>query len=441
MLAQRVLTSRPAAPLLACCAIICATALLACGESSISAAVWDGVVRDSAGIRVVENFGTPLWREGERWEFTEVLRIGAVEGEPEYQFGQITGLAVLSDRRVVVADAMSHNVRFFSADGVYEQTVGTQGQGPGEFGDGGLWLLHGPADTLLVQDYTNAQNHTMAPDGTLLGSFSLLPSGGYRDSGWDEYRPTGRLVSKHTPLQLPDQPVDTLDIVLARDVHGAVLDTVARIPTSQRFVREGDVFLRYYYRGQPDFDLCGDGLVTGRSDEYRLLWYGPDGTVDHVFSLPWEPLPMTDEDQSVIVHRWDEVFQQRQVPPERAAAFKSTLRFESSYPAYRRFICGPAATVIVQHVRPVRDLTAAERKEFRVDTAGLPGTLEWDVFDSEGRYLGAAAFPGTDWAAGRRTPRFVQDATTGTWYMYSVWSDELDVHYVLAWRIDGRMPD
>jgi hypothetical protein len=416
--------------------------MTACGGETDRTASWDGVARDSAGIEVVENFGTPLWREGESWEFTEVLRIGTVEGEPEYEFGRITGMAVLSDRRVVVADAMAHNLRFFSADGTYQQTVGTQGHGPGEFGDGFLGVLQGPGDTMVVRDPANGQMHTFAPDGSWLGSFSALPIDGYYHSGWDDDVATGRLVSSLVPMLLPDQPpVDTLDIVVARDVRGAVLDTVARVPTSQRYAREGDVDLAYYYRGDPDYDLCGAGLVTGRSDEYQLLWYGPDGTVDRIISLPWEPLPMTDEDQSVILRRWEELFQQYQVPLERAAERRATFRFEDSYPAYRRFICGPGATVLVQHVRPVRDLTADERKELSPGAGGLPGTLEWDVFDSAGRYLGAAAFPGTDWVAGWRNARFVRDASTGIWYMYSVWSDEQDVEHVLAWRLDGEVPD
>jgi len=29
----------------------------------------------------------------------------------------------------------------------------------------------------------------------------------------------------------------------------------------------------------------------------------------------------------------------------------------------------------------------------------------------------------------------------GTWHMYSVVSDELDVDYIVGWRIDGRMPE
>ncbi|MDH3459355.1 MAG: hypothetical protein OER90_21135 [Gemmatimonadota bacterium] len=425
----------------AACSVGCAGAVIACGDAS-SLAVWDGVVRDSAGIEIIENFGTPLWREGEPWTFTEVLRIGVVEGDSLYEFGRITGMAVLSDRRVVVADAMSHNLRFFSVDGVCEQTVGMQGRGPGEFGDGFLGLLHGPGDTLLVRDVANGQMHTIAPDGTILGSFSTSADEGYYSAGWDDDVATGRLVSSLVPLQLPNQPpTDTFDIVLARDVHGAVLDTVARVPTSARFSSAGEATLRHYYRGSPDFDLCGEGIVSGRSDDYRLLWSGPGGNVSRIITMPWEPLSMTDADHSIIEDRIDEMLQQYQVPLARANEFKATLRFESTYPAYRRLVCGPSTTVLVQHVRPVRDLTKDERKDLPTYMTGLPGTVEWDVFDRTGRYLGIAAIPGTDWVAGWRNPRFVRDHTSGTWYAYSVWSDTLDVEYVVAWQLEGNMPE
>jgi hypothetical protein len=424
------------AGVLAAAGVICVLALDACRGDSVSANAWDGAVRDSAGIRIVENFGTPLWTEGERWDFTEVLRIGAVVGEPEYQFGRITGLAVLSDRRVVVADAMSHNLRFFSADGIHERTVGREGKGPGEFGDRGLELHQGPGDTLLVHDIANARVNAIAPDGTWLGSFSTQVGDNYSD--WDDDVATGRLVSKHTAVEQPDTLSDALDIVLKRDVRGAVLDTVALVPTTRGFAREGD--LRFYYHGRPDFDLCGDGLLTGRSDEYRILRYGSDGTVDRIFSLAWEPLPMTDEDQSIIRQRWNEELQRYpNTAPERVAALKSSLRFESTYPAYRRFTCGPGATVLVQHMRPVRDLLPEEREKLPIGARWLPGAAEWDVFDPEGRYLGVAVLPGTDWVAGWRDPRFVR-AASGTWYIYSVWSDEQDVEYVRAWRLDGNVP-
>ena len=76
-----------------------------CTGDRTNAAGWDGVVRDSAGIQIVENRGNPTWADGEGWALSEVLRIGEPEGDAEYTFGRIGGVAVLSDLRILVSDA------------------------------------------------------------------------------------------------------------------------------------------------------------------------------------------------------------------------------------------------------------------------------------------------------------------------------------------------
>jgi hypothetical protein len=135
---------------------------------------WDGTMRDSAGVVLVENHGTPMWGEGDGWTFTKRLRIGVADGDSTYMFGSLTGLVILSDGRVVVGDEQYHNVRFFSPAGVHPSTLGREGAGPGEFG-GFIDLLLGPGDTILAVDTRNQQASRIAPDGTWLGGFSTVP--------------------------------------------------------------------------------------------------------------------------------------------------------------------------------------------------------------------------------------------------------------------------
>ena len=426
------------------CGAVSVLAFLACRGDSGSATAWDGAVRDSAGIEIVENFGTPLWPEGPDWEFIEVFRIGAADGPPEYQFGRITGLQVLSDGRIVITDMMGHHMRFFSPDGVHERTVGREGQGPGEFGDGRLTLFLGPGDTLVVYDPANSRANAIAPDGTWLESFSTLPRDGYRLSYWANNPRTGRITTLHNPLRQSDGTLtDTLDIVLERDVHGAILDTLARLPSYLTFFRGGPDTFRFYYGPVWWHRPWGDGLLLSRTDQYRFLWHGPDGALSRIVSLAREPLAITEEDRSVIMGRWDATLRENGVRAERAAEILSGIRFGNNYPPFGGFSHGPAGTFIVQRVWPVRDLDAEEQKEIRPSLLVPPGSSEWDVFDREGRYLGTVAIPETEWIG---TPsflflRFFRDRATGTWFMYTIWSDELDVDYVVRWRIDGRMPD
>src|SRR5690606_2813863 len=92
--------------------------LAACGGAPGSAD-WAGTVRDSAGIRIVENPAVGLWRRGEEWRVVEELRIGVTEGEPEYMFGNITGMAADRDGRIYVLDQQAQEVRIFDAQGTF----------------------------------------------------------------------------------------------------------------------------------------------------------------------------------------------------------------------------------------------------------------------------------------------------------------------------------
>ncbi|HSK21518.1 MAG TPA: hypothetical protein VK912_20360 [Longimicrobiales bacterium] len=60
---------------------------------------------------------------------------GADVTSPEYEFGQVAGLAPLTDARVAVVDRMNNVVRVFGADGGHLFSFGRAGEGPGEFRD------------------------------------------------------------------------------------------------------------------------------------------------------------------------------------------------------------------------------------------------------------------------------------------------------------------
>src|SRR5688572_26968412 len=91
--------------------------------------------RDSAGIRIIDNI-KPAWSHGREWRVSEkpTLDIG---GGPtaDQQLGRIAGVTRLTDGRIVVADQSTLQLKFFDASGRHLQSVGGNGQGPGEFKD------------------------------------------------------------------------------------------------------------------------------------------------------------------------------------------------------------------------------------------------------------------------------------------------------------------
>ncbi|MCK5482552.1 MAG: hypothetical protein KAJ13_02575, partial [Gemmatimonadetes bacterium] len=391
-------------------------------------AEWDGTVRDSAGVQIVQNFGTPLWTQENRWTVSEVLRIGTVEGEPEYQFGAVWGLTVLSDGTIVVADAMAHNLRFFSPDGVHLRTVGKSGSGPREFG-GMMHLVVGPGDTLVVSDWANMQAHWLAPDGTWLGSWSFVPQEGWELLEWDD-DPSGRIVTMMSAMQYPDSPVtDTLDLILSRDIRGAVLDTLGRVPSSLVFAPSDEAPEFYFHAGASDIALTWDGgMVTGRSDQYRLLRYDAEGRLKSIVSLEREKLPFTSRDRDVFMNRLEIGWRKSGASSAEIAQFKPRFHFADTYPAWQRIVCGPEGSLWVQQILPYTELSPEKQEDFYIglDPVAAP---RWDVFDREGRYLGVVEVP-----EGFFGLRRVDDM------MYGIWNDELEVQHVMVLRIEGLPP-
>ena len=108
-------------------------------------------VRDSAGVRIVENT-VPAWG-GAEWSLSPepILSIGQQDGDAAYLFHGVLRALQLSDGRIAVANQGSSEIRFFDAEGRFLSGVGGEGDGPGEFRLMSLvWRL--PGDTIVVSD-------------------------------------------------------------------------------------------------------------------------------------------------------------------------------------------------------------------------------------------------------------------------------------------------
>jgi hypothetical protein len=380
---------------------------------------------DSAGVTVVSNPAEGMWTSSSQWTLEEELKIGALEGEPEYQFGQIGFVDVDSKDRIFVMDAQAKEIRVFSPDGQYEQTIGRPGQGPGELGALAVTLYMGPGDTLLVPDIGNARFNRYAPDGTSLGSFRLALEQGL-PLAINATR-TGVIAEQLRPTPIPDQPVqDTMDVIVTLTTDGTILDTLRRFRSGGSIdaARQQTIV----FATEPVWRLTDDmHLLFGLNDEYRFGVYGPDGSLERLVSKPFERTSITERDQTAMMSFFEELVQEM-VPPaqvaEALARMRATVRFAEFYPAYNAILTGPEGTYWVQHVQSPSDLTDEELKGWNfIEEIGSP---DWDVFDSEGRYLGVVQMPD------RFGPRVIVRNR-----IYGVWRDEFDVQYAVRLRIIG----
>ena len=382
---------------------------------------WAGTITDSAGVTIVSNTEVGIWRPGEEWTLEEELRIGALEGAPEYQFGLVGTIAVDSRGRIYVLDSQAQHIQVYSPVGAYERTVGTRGGGPGEL-QAAMALLIGPGDTLLVPDGLNLRFNRYAPDGSSVGSFRMVLEQGrpmlFRATSLgmiaEQLRPIALFTG--SPIENPRDAI----VLLAAD--GTVTDTLITFPSSETIGASGVTL----FAAEPAWDLTDDlRLVFGVNDEYRISLYA-DGRQERIFMKPFDRKPVGDADKEVIRSELRRRLIQYGSSAEQISRVLSRYHFAEYFPAFNVVVAGTMGTIWVQHILPMSELSEGVVASMTsIEDVGSP---DWDVFDAQGRFLGVVNMP----------PGFTPRVFRGD-RIYGIWRDELDVQYVLRLRIVGDL--
>lgn len=257
-----------------------------CDESLSESAM---VVRDSAGVRVVEHNVLP-----QRTAFVlgdPLYRVGWSDAGPEFQ---MIGSGVVLDRGwVAVADAGANHVVLLNEIGEVEATLGGSGEGPGEIGR--LRSVYTLADdTLVVEDGGNAR-FTLYHRGQFVGAHT--PEDG---RAMFELMGAG-LVDRSLILSVAGYPPffeeSWLKVPIVRHPLGTEeWDTVAHYDFRPRVAR-GETL--------PPFRPIGligthpDGVLVGRGDRPQVAVLDLEGTTTQIIRWGGTPLEFTDSIWSI----------------------------------------------------------------------------------------------------------------------------------------------
>jgi len=181
------------------------TLLTACGGEATEGVSGpaEAQVRDSAGIRIVENSedGVPRWTLTE----TSTLSIGALDGTDAQTLYQVGAVRRLGDGSWLVANEGTQEIRRFDPEGAHLGTVGRRGEGPGEF-TGLSTIFPMPGDSVAAWDARQRRMSVFDLEGELGRSFQFddLPEGSVRPLGrlasgsWVVYRNQGQFSTGGT---------------------------------------------------------------------------------------------------------------------------------------------------------------------------------------------------------------------------------------------------
>lgn len=381
---------------------------------------------------VVQADQLPAW--GADAAVVEELRIGALEGPPEYTFGMVRGVAVAPDGGVYVADMQVPALREYGGDGRYLRDVGREGQGPGEY-----VYLYGlralPGGGLALLDPRNARV-TFYQDGQYDRSF---PSrSGLHSADIFAVDTAGRsYVKTILPAQLRRQTTsEGVQVLMGEppkgwivlDGTGTVLDTL-EIPAEDEvgggFVLSGKGGYFRPFSVMTVSTLSPHGYqVWARNDAYAVYRPLPDGRILKIQRTA-DPVRVK-PDERAQWEAWVDYF----------AGTARERGMDSEYgpipdekPFIRHLFVDDDGRIWVAryaeaHYRPYSQEERAERGDRPSFEWRQP--LVWDVFTPAGRFLGQVTLPfGTSLLAARGT---------------TVWgsqSGDFDEEYVVRFRITG----
>jgi len=408
-----------------------ACAIATIGARGAGSDAWEGTVSDSAGVTVVANPETGVWQPGAGWTVREDLTIGQVEGDAGYLFGSIAGLCVSSAGDVLVVDRQAATVRVFDRDGVLIRTLGGPGSGPGELSNTLSGCYVGPGDTVVVPDLQLYRVTRYTLDGGVVGSVPFDIGAGI-PIRWSMYQ-GGRLVAQMRFGLLDPSQLGMADRLVAAMPGGALGDTILELPASD-VIEVSSGRPRYTLLAvQPVWalDHLGGVWVYG-GDGYRLVRHDAAGSPTRIVTRPVDPLTVREADRAMIAERVQATF-----PAPLVANVLGGINVAQTFPFVFALAAGPEGTLWAQRVRAPSSVEAALREEtdfgprdaevFLADVTLRVGAPEWDVFDAEGRHLGAVTLP-----EGFEALQFAGDA------IYGVWRDPMQVEYVKRLRIVPR---
>lgn len=402
--------------LLAGFASVSVATALACGACDRAGSRGDGVViRDSSGIRIVEN-ERPLWRDGDGWRVDSVplLTIGsALDGDPAAQFTRVTGVVRLSDGRIAVTDGQSAELRIFDANGRHLRTSGGKGSGPGEYPDlSGPLLL--PGDTLVLSSLMPPVSGVHAPDGTFLRRVELpRVEANSRPAALIHRFPDGSSLAQRAGFTIVQPRIGTwLDfLTLYRIPAGAdSAEVFGRFP-SFGFSGKGRMIASVGFAPRLWIVPHEDRVYIGYPERYEVARYSADGRLVALIRRAWAPVAVDQAARDAHARR---TLGDNPTPIQRERLAIQT--YADNHPAYAEL-----------RVDRVGNLWA---REPRLDPEALatfdppPAPSRWSVFDSSGVWLGDVALPA------RLEPRDMGDD-----HVVGIFRDDDGVQYVRLHRL------
>lgn len=397
--------------------VLVATLIGCSGDSNRT--LWEGSVRDSAGVALVHNAG------GEALEPTQLsvdLRIGGDEARAETLFGHVVDLDVGSDGRIYVLDQQAQEVRVFGSDGSSLGTLGGPGEGPGEFSRFAQSLMV-RADTLLVSDWGGGRLQRFSIAGGFLSTQRFPGVASART--WWRVGPDGSIWYRSIRRYVnDDNKWAGRDALLRVSADWEAPDTVLVLEYEETDLGgPGDVRVPLLVNAPTWSVLNGGRVAWSTLKDERVFIHDAAGELERVVSnVDWARLAPNSGDESTLIDLFGEKLSMLGSNPSLMERFPAIQ--PDALPAITTVRSGLAGALWVQRMG-----AAASVHPMALNAPDPPGGWGggvWDVLDAEGRVTRSYRLPDRF----RFMRRFGE-------FVYGVMRSPLDEEIVVRLRIPG----
>jgi hypothetical protein len=325
---------------------------------------WGGTVEEVNGVTIVRNPLEPYYGELSI-ELEDDLAIGNDEG-PNYQFYNVTGIALDSMENIYVLDSGNHRIQKFDKDGRYLLTIGREGEGPGEFVSlSGIFI--DSQDTIYLSDRRRIQ--IFDSDGIYKESITF-------DTNINDFflDVEGHI---YTFIMQNDEE-GSKKYLVKYDRNGKIVDRIAEFSDVQAVQsRDGSgmtmSFKAYHqYNYWPYlFPVSDKEYVYTYPSDYTITVMSYKGDVGAKIEKNEPPHPISQAEKDFIINRIEEAFERRGRKPPR-----DLVEASCQFPAHRPFFHGmttdDTGRIYIRIARSVLDES---------------DQVELDIFSKDGYYL------------------------------------------------------
>ena len=400
-------------------------ALVACGTDTGSSPTGPDTVGETIGdTTVVRTLSGSVW-DGEATLIPEVS-IGELDGPEEYLFGWIWSIAVDDDRNVHVFDEQAQHVRVFDSTGVYVETFGGRGEGPGEFSRAEAIALL-PDGRLVVRDPGNQRIEVFVPGAGQTDQW------GYNSGNSYSMSPLHTDAHGRTFLVTRDVSQDNFVMhIIVFGPDGTQIDTLPEpsspfdAPRLSATSPDGRATTGAPVPFGPEFQWTvhpSGHFLTGLPSEYRIDLARDDGVLR--IERTADPAPVHEEERASQRERITRSM--RNTDPNWSW---NGPPIPEHKPFFQELLAGRDGRIWVRletEAHPVENENHDPENPFSAPVL-WDQPLRYDVFEPDGTYLGVVVPP--DEFSPFPDPVFDGD------HVWAVTEDELGVERVVRFRIE-----